>query len=142
MSLPLYESFIRGEEEEEDEEDEEEDEDEERVTVLEEAYAAATPSTNRELQVTIIIITMVIILAAFRLTSLFQKLEFSGFGHFKSSIFVLKDDLFIWSSSGSISLSHTFFFLIWDTVSSASSWHLFWTPLLNSFKKIYLLVLL
>lgn len=39
MSLPLYESFMRGEEEEvgaEDEEDEEEDEDEARVTELEE----------------------------------------------------------------------------------------------------------
>lgn len=63
----MYESFIRGEEEEVEEEvEEDEDEDELRATVLEEAWAAARPSRNKELQVTImaaIIITMVIILA-------------------------------------------------------------------------------
>lgn len=52
---------MRGDEDEEDED--EEDEEEVRVTVLEETWAAAIPSSNREAQVTIIIITMVIILA-------------------------------------------------------------------------------
>lgn len=61
---------MRGEEEEDEEEDEEEEEDEDeeevRDMVPEEAWAAARPSRNRELQVTImatIIIIMVIILA-------------------------------------------------------------------------------
>lgn len=65
--IPLYESFMRGEEEEEEEGEEEEDEDEDelRVTVLEEAWAVARPSRKRELQVTsmaTVIIIMVIIL--------------------------------------------------------------------------------
>lgn len=76
--LPLYESFMRGEEDEEEEDDEEEEEDAEelRVTVAEEAWAAARPSRNRELQVTImatIIIIMVIILARLEQTQSFQK---------------------------------------------------------------------
>lgn len=61
--LPLYESFIRGEEEEVGEGDE--GEDDVRAAVLEEAWAAARPSRNNELQVTVvatIIIIMVIIL--------------------------------------------------------------------------------
>lgn len=60
--LPLYESFIRGEEEAVGEEDEGDDV---RAAVLEEAWAAAMPSRNNELQVTVvaaIIIIMVIIL--------------------------------------------------------------------------------
>lgn len=79
--LPLYESFMRGEEEDEEEEDVE-DEEEERVMVGEEAWAAARPSRNKELQVTImaaIIIIMVIILAHLEQTVSFQKLK-SGKG--------------------------------------------------------------
>lgn len=60
--LPLYESFMRGEA---DEEDVEEEEGAEEVRVME-AWVAARPSRNRELQViimAIIIIIMVIILA-------------------------------------------------------------------------------
>lgn len=66
----MYESFIRGEEEEkEEEEGDEDDEDEVRLTALEDAWAAARPSRNRELHVTIVAIisiTMVIILFALR----------------------------------------------------------------------------
>lgn len=77
--LPLYESFMRGEEDEDEEEEdveEDEEEEEERVMVPEEAWAAARPSRNRELQVTImaaIIIIMVIILARLEQTLSFQK---------------------------------------------------------------------
>lgn len=69
--LPLYDSFIRGEEEEEDEVEEEG-----RDMVLEEAWAAASPRMNRELQVTImaaVIIIMVIIVARLKQTLLFQN---------------------------------------------------------------------
>lgn len=64
----MYESFIRGEEEEEEVAEEAEGEDgevEARAAVPEEAWAAARPSRNKELQVTVvatIIIIMVIIL--------------------------------------------------------------------------------
>lgn len=64
--LPLYESFIRGEEEEE--EGDEDDEDEVRVAVLEEAWAAARPSRNRELHVTIMaIISIIMVIIVFSL---------------------------------------------------------------------------
>lgn len=67
--LPLYESFMRGEE---DEEDEEEEEGAVEVRVME-ACVAARPSRNRELKV-IIIIIMVIILAHSKQTALFKVL--------------------------------------------------------------------
>lgn len=67
--LPLYESFMRGEE---DEEDEEEGEGAEEVRVME-AWVAARPSRNRELQVIIMaIIIMVIILANLEQTPFFN----------------------------------------------------------------------
>lgn len=56
---------------------------------------------------------MVIILAPFSQTAFYQKLVFSGFGRFECWVFVLRDDLFIWFLSSSISSSRKVFLLIW-----------------------------
>lgn len=72
----MYESFIRGEAEDVGEEDE--GEDGARPAVLEEAWAAARPSRNNELHVTVvaaIIIIMVIILTHLNTELVFQNVN-------------------------------------------------------------------
>lgn len=101
----MYESFIRGEEEAEvaEEAEGEEGEDEARAAVPEEAWAAARPSRNKELQVTVvaaIIIIMVIILTHLNTELLPSKRKYwsqqlIGCGFFVGFFFFRNHDLFL-----------------------------------------------